>query len=202
MLEKASKVHQNEPLENHSLDWCSHSALFICFYSLKPFWCALLYLALSELYSSVECWRYNYTVDFASCAKCFHFCETLPPSKHLLRCSACYFLHPPSLSSHCSVSLPSPFSSFVLFSHLVSVSFLLSGLISVSYDEWDYNIEARVRDAVAVIATATSTMMLDRGPHTLLKSSCLGTSDKKGSSIGHSKEILKWVNASLMRAGL
>uniref|UniRef100_A0A3Q3BJ19 Glutamate receptor n=1 Tax=Kryptolebias marmoratus TaxID=37003 RepID=A0A3Q3BJ19_KRYMA len=41
------------------------------------------------------------------------------------------------------------------------------GLISVSYDEWDYNIEARVRDAVAVIATATSTMMLDRGPHTL-----------------------------------
>uniref|UniRef100_A0A8C6MEQ0 Glutamate receptor n=1 Tax=Nothobranchius furzeri TaxID=105023 RepID=A0A8C6MEQ0_NOTFU len=33
------------------------------------------------------------------------------------------------------------------------------GLISVSYDEWDYNTEARVRDAVAVIATATSTMI-------------------------------------------
>ncbi|CAB1439896.1 unnamed protein product [Pleuronectes platessa] len=68
-----------------------------------------------------------------------------------------------------------------------------TGLISVSYDEWDYNIEARVRDAVAVIATATSTMMLDRGPHTLLKSSCLGTPDKKGSSTGHSKEILKYL---------
>ncbi|XP_014857871.1 PREDICTED: glutamate receptor ionotropic, NMDA 2B-like isoform X2 [Poecilia mexicana] len=67
------------------------------------------------------------------------------------------------------------------------------GLISVSYDEWDYNIEARVRDAVAVIATATSTMMLDRGKQTLQKSSCLGTPDKKGSSIGHSKEILKYV---------
>ncbi|PWA32718.1 hypothetical protein CCH79_00012420 [Gambusia affinis] len=67
------------------------------------------------------------------------------------------------------------------------------GLISVSYDEWDYNIEARVRDAVAVIATATSTMMLDRGKQTLQKSSCLGTPDKKGSSIGHSKEILKTV---------
>lgn len=66
-----------------------------------------------------------------------------------------------------------------------------SGLISVSYDEWDYNIEARVRDAVAVIATATSTMMLDQGPHTLLKSSCLGTADKKSSNTGHSKEILK-----------
>ncbi|XP_074486401.1 glutamate receptor, ionotropic, N-methyl D-aspartate 2B, b isoform X3 [Sebastes fasciatus] len=68
-----------------------------------------------------------------------------------------------------------------------------TGLISVSYDEWDYNIEARVRDAVAVIATATSTMMLDRGPHTLLKSSCLGTPDKKGSNAGHSKEILKYL---------
>lgn len=66
-----------------------------------------------------------------------------------------------------------------------------SGIISVSYDEWDYNIEARVRDAVAVIATATSTMILDRGPHTLMKSSCLGTPDKKGSNTGHSKEILK-----------
>ncbi|XP_022046345.1 glutamate receptor, ionotropic, N-methyl D-aspartate 2B, genome duplicate b isoform X4 [Acanthochromis polyacanthus] len=68
-----------------------------------------------------------------------------------------------------------------------------TGLISVSYDEWDYNIEARVRDAVAVIATATSTMMLDRGPHTLLKSSCLGTPDKKSSNTGHSKEILKYL---------
>uniref|UniRef100_A0A3Q3WF70 Glutamate receptor n=1 Tax=Mola mola TaxID=94237 RepID=A0A3Q3WF70_MOLML len=57
-----------------------------------------------------------------------------------------------------------------------------TGLISVSYDEWDYNIEARVRDAVAIIATATSTMILDRGPHTLQKSSCLGTPDKKISS--------------------
>ncbi|KAF7213102.1 glutamate receptor, ionotropic, N-methyl D-aspartate 2B, genome duplicate b isoform X2 [Nothobranchius furzeri] len=67
------------------------------------------------------------------------------------------------------------------------------GLISVSYDEWDYNTEARVRDAVAVIATATSTMMLDRGPHTQLKSSCLGTPDKKGSSVSYSKEILKYL---------
>ncbi|XP_028261137.1 glutamate receptor, ionotropic, N-methyl D-aspartate 2B, b [Parambassis ranga] len=68
-----------------------------------------------------------------------------------------------------------------------------TGLISVSYDEWDYNIEARVRDAVAVIATATSTMILDRGPHTLLKSSCLGTPDKKSANTGHSKEILKYI---------
>uniref|UniRef100_A0A8C9RWK8 Glutamate receptor n=1 Tax=Scleropages formosus TaxID=113540 RepID=A0A8C9RWK8_SCLFO len=34
------------------------------------------------------------------------------------------------------------------------------GLISVSYDEWDYSLEARVRDGVAIIAMATSTMIL------------------------------------------
>jgi hypothetical protein len=61
----------------------------------------------------------------------------------------------------------------------------------VSYDEWDYSIESRVRDAVAIIATATSTMMLDRGPHTLLKSSCHGQPDKKGASLANSNEVLK-----------
>ncbi|KAI4832913.1 hypothetical protein KUCAC02_015853 [Chaenocephalus aceratus] len=55
----------------------------------------------------------------------------------------------------------------------------------------DADIIPNVFPTVAVIATATSTMMLDRGPHTLQKSSCLGTPDKKGSNTGHSKEILK-----------
>ncbi|MFT7804012.1 glutamate receptor ionotropic, NMDA 2B-like isoform X1, partial [Arapaima gigas] len=68
-----------------------------------------------------------------------------------------------------------------------------TGLISVSYDEWDYGLEARVRDAVAVIATATSTMMLDRGPHTLLKSECHGAPDKKGSSSGNPNEVLRYL---------
>ncbi|KAJ8263972.1 hypothetical protein GJAV_G00143660 [Gymnothorax javanicus] len=67
------------------------------------------------------------------------------------------------------------------------------GLISVSYDEWDYGLEARVRDAVAVIATATSTMMLDRGPHTLLKSECHGTPDKKGPNSGNHNEVLRYL---------
>uniref|UniRef100_A0A8D3EEW3 Glutamate receptor n=1 Tax=Scophthalmus maximus TaxID=52904 RepID=A0A8D3EEW3_SCOMX len=44
-----------------------------------------------------------------------------------------------------------------------------TGLLSVSYDEWDYGLDARVRDGVAIITMATSTMMMDRGPHTLLK---------------------------------
>uniref|UniRef100_A0A3B3RE72 Glutamate receptor n=3 Tax=Paramormyrops kingsleyae TaxID=1676925 RepID=A0A3B3RE72_9TELE len=68
-----------------------------------------------------------------------------------------------------------------------------TGLISVSYDEWDYGLEARVRDAVAVIAMATSTMMLDRGPHTLLKSECHGAPDKKGSNTGNSNEVLRYL---------
>uniref|UniRef100_A0A669EEY1 Glutamate receptor n=1 Tax=Oreochromis niloticus TaxID=8128 RepID=A0A669EEY1_ORENI len=50
-----------------------------------------------------------------------------------------------------------------------------TGLLSVSYDEWDYGLEARVRDGVAIITMATSTMMMDRGPHTLLKSQCHGS---------------------------
>ncbi|XP_028827804.1 glutamate receptor, ionotropic, N-methyl D-aspartate 2B, b isoform X2 [Denticeps clupeoides] len=68
-----------------------------------------------------------------------------------------------------------------------------TGLISVSYDEWDYGLEARVRDAVAIIAMATSTMMLDRGPHTLLKSGCHGAPDKKGSKSGNPNEVLKYL---------
>ncbi|KAG5853925.1 hypothetical protein ANANG_G00032010 [Anguilla anguilla] len=68
-----------------------------------------------------------------------------------------------------------------------------TGLISVSYDEWDYGLEARVRDAVAVIAMATSTMMLDRGPHTLLKSECHGAPDKKGPSAGNPNEVLRYL---------
>ncbi|XP_049325699.1 glutamate receptor, ionotropic, N-methyl D-aspartate 2B, genome duplicate b isoform X2 [Astyanax mexicanus] len=68
-----------------------------------------------------------------------------------------------------------------------------TGLISVSYDEWDYGLEARVRDAVAIIAMATSTMMLDRGPHTLLKSGCLGAPDKKGTKGGNPNEVLRYL---------
>ncbi|KAJ8345206.1 hypothetical protein SKAU_G00293990 [Synaphobranchus kaupii] len=68
-----------------------------------------------------------------------------------------------------------------------------TGLISVSYDEWDYGLEARVRDGVAVIAMATATMMLDRRPHTLLKSECHGAPDKKGSSAGNPNEVLRYL---------
>ncbi|XP_072299810.1 glutamate receptor ionotropic, NMDA 2B [Eucyclogobius newberryi] len=68
-----------------------------------------------------------------------------------------------------------------------------TGLLSVSYDEWDYGLEARVRDGVAIITMATSTMMMDRGPHTLLKSECHGTPDKKTPISGNPNEVLRYL---------
>uniref|UniRef100_A0A3Q3Q248 Glutamate receptor n=1 Tax=Monopterus albus TaxID=43700 RepID=A0A3Q3Q248_MONAL len=68
-----------------------------------------------------------------------------------------------------------------------------TGLLSVSYDEWDYGIEARVRDGVAIITMATSTMMMDRGPHTLLKSECHGTPEKKTPISGNSNEVFRYL---------
>ncbi|XP_061829822.2 glutamate receptor ionotropic, NMDA 2B [Nerophis lumbriciformis] len=68
-----------------------------------------------------------------------------------------------------------------------------TGLLSVSYDEWDYGLEARVRDGVAIITMATSTMMMDRGPHTLLKSECHGAPDKKTPVSGNPNEVLRYL---------
>ncbi|XP_037113570.1 glutamate receptor ionotropic, NMDA 2B [Syngnathus acus] len=68
-----------------------------------------------------------------------------------------------------------------------------TGLLSVSYDEWDYGLEARVRDGVAIITMATSTMMMDRGPHTLIKSECHGTPDKKTPISGNPNEVLRYL---------
>lgn len=68
-----------------------------------------------------------------------------------------------------------------------------TGLLSVSYDEWDYGLEARVRDGVAIITMATSTMMMDRGPHTLLKAECHGAPDKKTPISGNPNEVLRYL---------
>ncbi|XP_013868396.1 glutamate receptor ionotropic, NMDA 2B, partial [Austrofundulus limnaeus] len=68
-----------------------------------------------------------------------------------------------------------------------------TGLMSVSYDEWDYGIEARVRDGVAIITMATSTMMKDRRPHTLFKSECHGAKEKNTPISGNPNEILRYL---------
>ncbi|MGH0188817.1 UNVERIFIED_CONTAM: hypothetical protein FKN15_031570 [Acipenser sinensis] len=52
-------------------------------------------------------------------------------------------------------------------------------LISLSYDEWDYDLPTRVRDGVAVIATAASTMLLDHGFVPEPRSSCYSVQDKR-----------------------
>lgn len=78
--------------------------------------------------------------------------------------------------------------------------FSLTGLLSVSYDEWDYGLEARVRDGVAIITMATSTMMMDRGPHTLLKSECHGAPDKKTPISGNPNEVLRWVTTTKQKS--
>uniref|UniRef100_A0A670J7G5 Glutamate receptor n=1 Tax=Podarcis muralis TaxID=64176 RepID=A0A670J7G5_PODMU len=49
-----------------------------------------------------------------------------------------------------------------------------AGLISVSYDEWDYRLDARVRDGLGVIATAASAMLEKYSFIPETKTSCYG----------------------------
>ncbi|XP_051790365.1 glutamate receptor ionotropic, NMDA 2B-like [Erpetoichthys calabaricus] len=53
-----------------------------------------------------------------------------------------------------------------------------TGLISVSYDEWDYSLHDRVRDGIAVITTAASTMRIDHGFIPEPITSCYNAQDK------------------------
>nr|XP_006008257.1 PREDICTED: glutamate receptor ionotropic, NMDA 2A [Latimeria chalumnae] len=49
-----------------------------------------------------------------------------------------------------------------------------SGMISVSYDEWDYTLDARVRDGLGIITTAASAMLEHYGYIPEAKTSCYG----------------------------
>uniref|UniRef100_A0A8C3ISP5 Glutamate receptor ionotropic, NMDA 2A n=1 Tax=Chrysemys picta bellii TaxID=8478 RepID=A0A8C3ISP5_CHRPI len=53
-----------------------------------------------------------------------------------------------------------------------------SGLISASYDEWDYSLEARVRDALGIISTAASAMLEKYSFIPEAKNSCYGQLEK------------------------
>ncbi|XP_015216064.1 glutamate receptor ionotropic, NMDA 2A isoform X2 [Lepisosteus oculatus] len=53
-----------------------------------------------------------------------------------------------------------------------------SGMISVSYDEWDYPLEARVRDGLGIITTAASSMLEEFGDIPEAKTSCYGQMEK------------------------
>ncbi|VTJ53725.1 Hypothetical predicted protein [Marmota monax] len=53
-----------------------------------------------------------------------------------------------------------------------------SGLISVSYDDWDYSLEARVRDGLAILTTAASSMLDKFSYIPEAKASCYGQTEK------------------------
>ncbi|KAM5149024.1 glutamate receptor ionotropic, NMDA 2B [Mantella aurantiaca] len=54
-----------------------------------------------------------------------------------------------------------------------------TGLISVSYDEWDYDLPARVRDGIAIITTAASTMLSEHKSIPQSKSSCYNIQESR-----------------------
>ncbi|XP_017339521.1 glutamate receptor ionotropic, NMDA 2A [Ictalurus punctatus] len=53
-----------------------------------------------------------------------------------------------------------------------------SGMISVSYDDWDYPLEARVRDGLGIITTAAAAMLKEFGDIPEAKTSCYGQMEK------------------------
>ncbi|XP_078286625.1 glutamate receptor ionotropic, NMDA 2B-like [Rhinoraja longicauda] len=54
-----------------------------------------------------------------------------------------------------------------------------TGLISVSHDEWDYGLAARVRDGVAIITTAASSMLDERREIMEPKTSCYSVQERR-----------------------
>uniref|UniRef100_A0A8C2WYF9 Glutamate receptor n=1 Tax=Cyclopterus lumpus TaxID=8103 RepID=A0A8C2WYF9_CYCLU len=52
------------------------------------------------------------------------------------------------------------------------------GMISVSYDDWDYPLEARVRDGLGIITSAAAAMLQEYGDIPEAKTSCYGQMEK------------------------
>ncbi|XP_054891334.1 glutamate receptor ionotropic, NMDA 2A isoform X2 [Poeciliopsis prolifica] len=53
-----------------------------------------------------------------------------------------------------------------------------SGMISVSYDDWDYPLEARVRDGLGIITSAAAAMLVEYGDIPEARTSCYGPMEK------------------------
>ncbi|KAJ8413554.1 hypothetical protein AAFF_G00080610 [Aldrovandia affinis] len=53
-----------------------------------------------------------------------------------------------------------------------------SGMVSVSYDDWDYPLEARVRDGLGIITSAAVAMLEEFGDIPEAKTSCYGQLEK------------------------
>lgn len=52
------------------------------------------------------------------------------------------------------------------------------GMISVSYDDWDYPLEARVRDGLGIITSAAAAMLEEYGDIPEARTSCYGQLEK------------------------
>ncbi|XP_030635970.1 glutamate receptor ionotropic, NMDA 2A [Chanos chanos] len=53
-----------------------------------------------------------------------------------------------------------------------------AGMISISYDEWDYPLERRVRDAIGIMSSAAAAMFREEGQIPEGTASCYGQSEK------------------------
>lgn len=53
------------------------------------------------------------------------------------------------------------------------------GMISVSYDDWEYPLETRVRDGVGIISSAATFMLREKGELPEAQSSCYSTASDR-----------------------
>lgn len=53
------------------------------------------------------------------------------------------------------------------------------GMISVSYDDWEYPLETRLRDGVGIISSAATFMLREKGELPEAQSSCYSTASDR-----------------------
>lgn len=53
------------------------------------------------------------------------------------------------------------------------------GMISVSYDDWEYPLDTRVRDGVGIISSAATAMLREKGEVPEAQSSCYSTASDR-----------------------
>lgn len=53
------------------------------------------------------------------------------------------------------------------------------GMISVSYDDWEYPLDTRVRDGVGIISSAATSMLREKGELPEAQSSCYSTASDR-----------------------
>uniref|UniRef100_A0AAQ4Q0T1 Glutamate receptor n=1 Tax=Gasterosteus aculeatus aculeatus TaxID=481459 RepID=A0AAQ4Q0T1_GASAC len=79
------------------------------------------------------------------------------------------------------------------------------GMISVSYDDWDYPLEARVRDGLGIITSAAAAMLEEYGDIPEARTSCYGQLEKTSklppSALHKDMENVTWEGRNLSFTG-